>query len=245
VSRPRSSRRNLFDGFSHLPGRCNVCGKQTEFFYLDPALYRESLVCAECLTTSRYRSIARGILKAIEELKGVRADSLSALASFKAQSGLRVYDAQAPFYFERCAYPVPDLLSKCSWLDVHTSLYRPNDLPGAQIGPKTTNQNLEALTYADQSFDIVITSDVMEHVRLDDRAHREIQRVLRPGGVYLFTVPHFRDRRDTFVRVQVTDPSDPSKDVFLTGEFRGWSGAQLSILLDRPRRISCRSRIRG
>jgi SAM-dependent methyltransferase len=79
----------------------------------------------------------------------------------------------------------------------------------------TSNQNLEKLTFADNSFDIVITSDVMEHVRLDDRAHREIRRVLKSGGVYLFTVPHFRHLRETQRRVDVVDPSDPSKDVFL------------------------------
>jgi hypothetical protein len=39
--------------------------------------------------------------------------------------------------------------------------------------------------------------------------------VLRPGGIYLFTVPHFRDRQ-TLTRVQVVDPRDPSKDVPLT-----------------------------
>ena len=62
---------------------------------------------------------------------------------------------------------------------------------------------------------MVVTSDVMEHVRLDDRAHREISRVLRPGGVYLFTVPHVRTTRRTFVRVQVVDPDDPAKDLYL------------------------------
>src|SRR5262245_29782804 len=60
-------------------GRCNICGRPTEFFYQDEALYRESLTCAHCLTTSRYRSIARGILRAINDLTGIRADSLTAL----------------------------------------------------------------------------------------------------------------------------------------------------------------------
>jgi hypothetical protein len=40
-------------GASFLSGFCNVCGGQTRFFYTDPALYRESLVCEHCRTTSR------------------------------------------------------------------------------------------------------------------------------------------------------------------------------------------------
>ncbi len=86
---------------------------------------------------------------------------------------------------------------------------------GLQLAPNTTNQNLEKLTFPDNHFDIVITSDVMEHVRLDCEAHREIVRVLKPGGVYLFTVPHYRHSRETIFRVAVVDPSDPSKDQFL------------------------------
>src|SRR5437016_14407750 len=65
-----------------------------------------------------------------------------------------------------------------------------------KLGSHTTNKNIEQLTFPDNSFDIVITSDVMEHVRLDERAHQEIQRVLKPGGIYLFTVPHFGDKSD-------------------------------------------------
>ena len=56
---------------------------------------------------------------------------------------------------------------------------------GKVLAKGVTNQNLECLTFADESLDIVITSDVMKHVRLDDRAHREIHRVLKPGGIYM------------------------------------------------------------
>jgi predicted SAM-dependent methyltransferase len=89
-----------------------------------------------------------------------------------------------------------------------------------------TNQNLECLTFADESLDLVITSDVMEHARLDDRAHREIYRVLKPGGIYIFTVPHDRTLDDILIRVQVTVPDDPSKDVYL-----------LSLLQNSKRKI--------
>ena len=119
------------------------------------------------------------------------------------------------FYGEGNAYPIPDLLARCSWIDVATSRFEPRQKRGKKLGGRTTNQNLEALTFADASFDVVITSDVLEHVRLDERAHRKIRRVLKPGGVHLFTVPHFRDR-STLTRVEVVDPADPSSDRYLT-----------------------------
>ncbi len=204
-----------FRGMSSLPGRCNVCGNDTRFYYTDPLLFRESLTCARCLTTSRYRSIARGILRAVKDLAGVDAASLAALAATPSTRPLAVYDTQVAFYGEGNAYPIPDLLSRCAWIDVATSRFEPRQKRGKKLGGHATNQNLEALTFPDASFDVVITSDVLEHVRLDERAHREIRRVLKPGGVHLFTVPHFRDRT-TFTRVEVVDPEDPSSDRFLT-----------------------------
>ncbi len=213
-------------GRRFVEGRCNVCGKATRFFYTAPALYREELTCEHCRTTSRYRSIARGLLAAIAQHAGVEVSALAELPARGVQQRLRLYDTQPPFYFEPCAYPLPELLRRCDWIDLTLSCFKPEITPGAALGQGVTNQNLEALTFADGSFDIVVTSDVMEHVRLDDRAHREIARVLKPGGHYLFTVPHFRDRHDTLVRVRVADPEDSSRDEYLTEpEYHGDANA--------------------
>ena len=205
-----------FNGSQHLSGLCNVCGNSTRLFYTEVALWRESLTCEHCLTTSRYRSIARGVLRAINDLTNVTAPrSLAALPRTGVEHKLYVYDTQPPFYYERCAYPLPDLLKATGWIDVQLSEYKPKLPLGRRIAPGVTNQNLERLTFNDGSLDIVITSDVMEHVRLDDRAHREIHRVLRLGGIYIFTVPHNRAWEQTLIRIQINDPDDPSKDVHL------------------------------
>ena len=204
----------VFSGQQCIAGHCVVCGKQGRFFYQDAALWRESLNCEHCRSTSRYRSIAKGLLRAINELMGIDASSLATL-SRSSNRRLRVYDTQPPFYYEPCAYPLPDLLKATGWIDVELSNYKPNKPKGAVLAKGVTNQNLECLTFADGSLDIVITSDVMEHVRLDDRAHREIFRVLKPGGLYIFTVPHDRSWEKTLTRVEIVDPDDPSKDVHL------------------------------
>lgn len=210
-----SKQSERFNGMLSHEGSCNICGNETSFYYDDERLYRESLYCGSCLTTSRYRSISRGILRAIRELRGVESNSLASLDPKLDLALLKVYDTQVAFYWETCCYPVPDLLSKCEWIDVQKSLYRPREPLGAILAPNTTNQNLEGLTFKDETFDVVITSDVMEHVRLDDEAHKEIRRVLKPGGVYIFTVPHFRQRTGTLTRVAVVDPSNPEMDEFL------------------------------
>lgn len=60
------------------------------------------------------------------------------------------------------------------------------------IEPTSTNQikaNLEVLPFRDGCVDLIVCLDVMEHVKDDLTAMREIQRVLTPGGVGLIHVP--------------------------------------------------------
>ncbi|MFN3255762.1 MAG: class I SAM-dependent methyltransferase [Ilumatobacter sp.] len=45
------------------------------------------------------------------------------------------------------------------------------------------------LPFADDSFDIVITSEVLEHIQHDVAAIDEMVRVLKPGGMFAATVP--------------------------------------------------------
>jgi SAM-dependent methyltransferase len=50
-------------------------------------------------------------------------------------------------------------------------------------------EDVQDLSYADESFDLVTHTEVLEHVPDDARAFAELHRVLRPGGTLLFTVP--------------------------------------------------------
>lgn len=52
-------------------------------------------------------------------------------------------------------------------------------------------QDVQKLTYPDNSFDICTSTEVFEHVPDDLAGFAEIRRVLRPGGLFLFTVPIF------------------------------------------------------
>jgi SAM-dependent methyltransferase len=51
--------------------------------------------------------------------------------------------------------------------------------------------DVRARPLPDQSVDLVVATDVVEHVDEDQGAVSEIYRVLRPGGIVLFTVPAF------------------------------------------------------
>lgn len=53
-----------------------------------------------------------------------------------------------------------------------------------------TNANIYQLPYADNTFDGVILSEILEHVERDVDGLREVFRVLKPGGVVAITVPN-------------------------------------------------------
>jgi SAM-dependent methyltransferase len=66
--------------------------------------------------------------------------------------------------------------------------------------PLVPDESLLELSYPSESFDLVLTSDTLEHVPDIKRALSEIHRVLRPGGAHIFTVPVIMDQPATRVR---------------------------------------------
>jgi SAM-dependent methyltransferase len=64
-------------------------------------------------------------------------------------------------------------------------------------------ENLEQLTFADDTFDLFVTQDVFEHVFQPDRAVREIMRVVKPGGAHVFTAPKHKGLRHTSQRARL------------------------------------------
>jgi SAM-dependent methyltransferase len=65
-------------------------------------------------------------------------------------------------------------------------------------------QDVQALTWGPDSFDLCTSTEVFEHVADDARGFREILRVLKPGGWLIFTVP-MHDRPVTRERARSMD----------------------------------------
>lgn len=59
----------------------------------------------------------------------------------------------------------------------------------------TCNGDGTMLPFADDTFDHIICSEVMEHIPDDSAAARELARVLKPGGTLAVTVPTFLPER--------------------------------------------------
>ena len=173
-----------------LTSHCNVCGHDGAMSYDFPdvrlrkahgiGLLRETLRCKSCGATMRDRQLASGLLQIIATRLGQTAADIK---TFRQSSGrsLRILDSDSFSPINRILRGLPGY--------VH-SQFLPGLVNGDRIADGSVNVNLEDIPFPDNSFDIVMTSDVMEHVGDDDRAHREIFRCLAPSGTYLFTVPY-------------------------------------------------------
>ena len=82
----------------------------------------------------------------------------------------------------------PKLKAECAGYSA--SQYYPNMASG-EIHPQHgyRSEDLERMTFPDESFDLFVSQDVMEHIFDPAAAFREIARVLKPGGAHIFTVP--------------------------------------------------------
>ncbi len=80
------------------------------------------------------------------------------------------------------------------------SEYHPGARPGAIVAG-TRSEDLERLTYPDDSFDLVLTSETLEHVADLATGLKEIARVLVPGGRHILTVPLLPGVARTFARI--------------------------------------------
>ncbi len=72
---------------------------------------------------------------------------------------------------------------KATGLDARTKGYR------FAYDKTVENHSLESLPYKSESFDWVIANHVLEHVKDENKALKEIHRVLKKGGHFIAQVP--------------------------------------------------------
>lgn len=175
-----------------LPGFCQVC-KQSVNFLVDYESsfecvddvkipnWRESLICPSCNLNSRQRKMAVQLLKAIDR-----------------QRGLRVYmmEQVTPFY-QWLASNIPQV----EWVG---SEFLGSEIKSGTVKNDIRHENAEAMSFADKSFDIVVSNDVLEHVNSPKQALKEVHRILRPSGRLFMTVPFHVNLDNNIRRAEIT-----------------------------------------
>lgn len=134
---------------------------------------REGLRCKHCRSNLRSRQLAKSIVSLMNDRIGTEVSSLSDLCTSDAIQEIMVAEINAAG-------------------DLHPFLENISGLRYSEYGsanPEIPSEDLLNLSYRDNSFDLILNSDVLEHVPDVEQALREIRRVIKPDGVFIFTVP--------------------------------------------------------
>ena len=176
-------------------GHCSVCGRWA-LFRRQRSSIREGYKCSHCSASLRYRHQASVI---VAKYATKRSKSFAELARESNFLGLSIYEPGIIGPFRRYLKAHPNYTTSYLWAGVE---------PGESY-KGVRCENLEALTFANDTFDLVISSDIFEHVRRPYLAFAEVHRVLKPGGRHIFTVPlSWPLKQRTVPRVDTTKSED-------------------------------------
>jgi hypothetical protein len=140
-------------------GHCLCCDQDVKFVAVG-TWWRDQYVCSSCGSIPRERAIMYCIDRYFPDWR-----TLSIHESSPIPRGASVrLQKEAPNYLASQWFP-----------DVPTGSVR--------------CENLEALSFPDDSLDLHVTQDVLEHIFEPAAAFREIARTLKPGGAHVFTTP--------------------------------------------------------
>jgi SAM-dependent methyltransferase len=144
--------------------------------------WRERLVCPHCDMNNRQRLVAKLIQQFTAQRAGV-----------------------TRIYLMEQVTPTFQWVRGLRGTRVDGSEYLGPEYHGGQRVHGIRHEDVMDLSYADGSFDLIVSNDVMEHIPDPAKALRECFRVLKPGGEVLATIP-FDPRADTtIVRARAGD----------------------------------------
>jgi len=161
-------------------GFCPVCGRFTVFGPWG-ANFRETGYCRRCRAFNRQRQMAYMICRVVSQRTGKVVRALPDLSKFP----LSIYNTEASGALHCSLYKA--LGGRLSYSEYFGPQYQPGEFVGS-----TRHEDLCALSYPENSFDIVLTSDVLEHVYDPYLAFKNIYNVLKVGGVTFLLSPSTR-----------------------------------------------------
>jgi SAM-dependent methyltransferase len=159
-------------------GYCPICAQVSEFT-ADHEWFRDFYLCSRCGTSPRQRAVVQ---------------VLNLIKPHWPKLCIHESSPCIPFFADRCP--------------AYSASFFFEDVPLGTVCNGQRCENLECLTFPDESFDIFITQDVLEHVFRPDLALGEISRVLRPGGVHVFTAPKHKDLLKSYPRAKQTEAGE-------------------------------------
>lgn len=157
---------------------CPVCGQRvTASNWPTSQTLRESGRCPVCASTNRQRQLAYAVNRFMSSKLRTPVNRLG----LACQHNVTILNLES-------SGPIHDALSSGDCNYMSSEFLGPDVTPGA-IVDGIRNENVQRLSFQDDTFDLIISTEVFEHVPHPYQGHTELYRVLKPGGAHIFTVP--------------------------------------------------------
>lgn len=155
--------------------KCCLCGNVSEFKIKRAATLLREAGCSHCGVSLRTADVARVLVDTMGG--GKRYETLAACVEDFAD--LQILN----MFSEGRIHESLKEMKSYSFGEYFDNIKSGNFYNGVQC------IDLQNIPFADHSFDIIVTEDILEHVEDIEKAFREINRVLKVGGALILTVP--------------------------------------------------------
>jgi SAM-dependent methyltransferase len=163
--------------FLKIKGNCTICDQKVTFTAKNNWL-RDHLLCSLCGSIPRERALMAVVKQFFPDWKKLIIHESSP-----------VFRGASASFLKECSNYIP-------------SQFIPFKQAGSLIDG-CRNENLEKLTFDNQSIDLHISQDVFEHIFDPAQGFKEIARTLKPGGAHIFTVPLVNKERPSEIRAMM------------------------------------------
>ncbi|MDC8098324.1 class I SAM-dependent methyltransferase [Chryseobacterium rhizosphaerae] len=180
-------------GFSFI--FCNVCGSIRKIKIRTENL-REDATCKKCNSNSRKRHLTEEILELINKKNKT---SYNSLRKIKKDSGLKIYNVESNGALHHYLKHINNYV--CS------EYFGPYEMYGKEQHG-ILNVDLMNIPFDDNTFDLVVSTEVFEHIPNPYKAFSEVYRILKKGGAHVFTVPYYEDKENDEVRAFLDDNNE-------------------------------------
>lgn len=156
-----------------IEGYCSICSRLVTFrmnslksdAWVD---LRGEFICPVCELPARNRLLVCALEQKIKT---------------KASDKILIFERVTPFYLHLSKKFIDTI--GCEYLGADKTAGNFYDVKGTS----TMHQDIEKTSFSDESFDCIIHSEVLEHVKDYKKALSDNCRILKPGGSLLFSAP--------------------------------------------------------
>lgn len=165
---------------------CYYCGSN-KLFFGEIGQSKREYICPECGISQRTNDLTKYLLE-----RSIGRTDIPLTKCVNQFDKFNIWEAESSGVLYEVFKNLPNYIS---------SEYCQLKGEDNSVEGKKRIEDIQNLSFPDNTFDIVITQDTFEHIADSHKGHLEIYRVLKKGGFHIFTVP-IHDGRKTVIRAK-------------------------------------------